>query len=278
MSRKFRSLAKKAIYGYLPGTSGSFPYFGSKVFFPPGAGSFDIICKQGIFEPDVVNVLTKLVEPNTMFFDVGANVGLMALPVLQACSTCRVTSFEPSPNSLPFLRQTVETSVHRTRWSVVAKALSDQEGQMKFFLGEAKDSLFDGLGNNRQIQHQRSVTVPVGTLDKEWQALGEPEVSLIKIDVEGAEGLVLDGGLELLKTQTPSLVVEWYEDYLRPLGTCPERLLVMAQDFGYRAFSIPSGVPIDEASALKVQMMICSNFLLLPSSSPRRRQVSILAS
>jgi FkbM family methyltransferase len=248
------------------------------VFFPRGAAVFEIICKQGFFEPEIVNFLIKLVKPDTMFFDVGANIGLMAVPVLSANPTCRVASFEPSPNSLPFLRKTVETSVYRTRWSVVAKALCDQEGQMEFFLGEAKDSLFEGLGNHRQIQHQRSVSVPVSTLDKEWQVLGKPEVSLVKIDVEGAEGLVLDGGLELLKTQTPNLVVEWYEDYLRPLGTCPERLLALAQELGYRVFSIPTGVPIDEPSALKVQMMICSNFLLLPSSSSRRGQVSSLAS
>ncbi len=262
MSNRLRTLAKKLVYGYVPGFAGSFPYFGSKVFFPHGALIFDLICEQGVFEPEIVNLLTKLAKPDTTVFDVGANIGLMALPMLHACSTCQVVSFEPSPNSLPFLRQTVEKSNHRNRWLVVEKALGDVEGQVNFFLGDPKSSMLEGFGGHRNLAGQRSVTVPVSTLDKEWQDLGKPPVSLIKIDVEGAEGLVLRGARALMKTIGPDLVVEWYAEYLRPFGTPPELLFTLSQEFDYRLFSIPMGVPINDLATLRVQMLICSNFLL----------------
>jgi FkbM family methyltransferase len=264
---RIRSLGKKLVYGYLPGTAGAFPYYGSKVYFPRGSAVFDLICKNGIFEPEIVHLLLKLTRAETTIFDVGANLGLMALPMLQACRTCRVVSFEPSPNSLRFLRQTVEACTHRSRWSIVEKALSDVEGQSEFFLAATTNSMFDGLRSQERTGHQTSVTVPVSTLDKEWRELGRPTVSVIKIDVEGAEGLVLKGARELLKEMTPALVIEWVEDYLLRYDTPAEMILSIASEFDYRLFSVPTGVPIDDHSSLRVQMITCSNFLLVKRTS-----------
>ena len=102
--------------------------------------------------------------------DVGANLGLMAIPVLRDCPECRVVSFEPSPGTLPFLQQTWAASPHRDRWIVVDHALSDAEGELDFTVGTPADALFEGFKSHERITGGRVVKVPVSTLDAEWRA------------------------------------------------------------------------------------------------------------
>ncbi len=96
--------------------------------------------------------------------DVGANIGLMAIPVLRVCPTCRVVSFEPSPNSLPFLKRTVAASLWSERWTVVGKGLSNSEGELDFAIGDPKNALFEGFKSGGRLVGGRLVRVPVSTL------------------------------------------------------------------------------------------------------------------
>jgi FkbM family methyltransferase len=260
----FRKRFKQWLYGSCPGFAGSFPYFGFQVYFPPGSKSFVAACQQGIFEAEIVRVLQMLTQPRTHVLDVGGNIGLMAIPVLHHCPTCKVVSFEPSPSSLPYLRRTVSESGCADRWFVVEKALSNHAGEFDFAVGHPQDALYEGFKSAGRIAGPRMVKVPVSTLDLEWKRLGCPQVSVIKIDAEGAEALVLDGGAEVLDTCRPHVIVEWYADYLQAFDTRPEELLRAAQRCGYGIYSIPSGVHICDARTLGVQMLNCSNFLLVP--------------
>ncbi len=94
--------------------------------------------------------------------------------------------------------------------------------------------------------------------------MGRPDVSIVKIDVEGAEGLVLDGGPALFEAQRPAVLIEWHEPYLRRFETPMEQLVSFARLHDYRIYSVPVGVPVDDARTLGVQMIDCQNFLLLP--------------
>lgn len=260
---RLRARTKYCIYTFLPGFAGQFPYYGTRVHFRPGSPIFRVVCESGIYEPHVVNALIPLVRPGTTVFDVGANIGLMAIPVLHSCATCRVVSFEPSPNSVPYLRRTVNGSAYRDRWMVVEKGVSRQPGMSEFAIGGPKDALFEGFKSQDRLSRPRAIVVEVSSLDAEWHQLGCPEVSVIKIDVEGAEGLVLEGAYELIKSCHPSLVLEWYEPYLQTYRTPVNRLLSVASELGYKVFALPGGVPIDDARSFLLQRTMCSNFVLL---------------
>jgi FkbM family methyltransferase len=259
-----RRQAKYWWYTSVPGVAGRVPYYGTTVHFPPRAPVFRVMCENGRFEPDIIDRLVELTRPDTTVFDVGANLGLMAIPVLHGCQSCRVVSFEPSPNSLAFLRKTVAGSGYGARWHVVEKALAARPGQLDFAIGRPEDALFEGLKSGDRIANARTIVVPVSTLDDEWIALGSPAVSVVKIDVEGAEGQVLEGARALLAAEQPVLLIEWYTPYLQRFGTPPIALLAAAASYRYRIFSVPLGIPVTDAVALRAQMLSCQNFLLLP--------------
>ena len=263
-----RQLAKYWFYNSVPGISGRFPYFGTLVHFPKNAVVFKAVCDQGIFESDIVQRMVKLAKPGTTVFDVGANLGLMSVPVLQECRDCRVVSFEPSPNSLPYLERTRAGSAHRERWMVIGAAVADRSGELDFTIGSGTDALFEGFRPSARISGAKTIRVPVTTLDDSWRRLGDPVVSLIKIDVEGAEAGVFRGATALLDRCRPAIVVEWAAAYLERYQTQPSDLLRVAGRYHYRIFTIPGGVPVDDDRALAAQMIDCDNFLML-AAAPR---------
>jgi FkbM family methyltransferase len=256
---------KKWLFGRCPGLAGSFRYLGVKVFFPPGSRSFAAACDQGIFEVENVRVLQSMTKPDTTVFDVGANIGLMAIPLLAQVPGCRVISFEPSENTVPYLRKTIEGSPYKQRWSLVAKAVGRDSGRVSFSLSSKKNSLFDGLKSTGRVPEASAIEVEMTTLDEIWRNAGRPKISVIKVDVEGAELQVLEGAAECLRQEKPSLLLEWNGKNLKAYDCPPNSLCDFAVRNGYGLYSIPNGTKVDGPQELALQMVFTESFLLMPA-------------
>jgi FkbM family methyltransferase len=262
---RLRKRLRYWLYGHCPGLAGSFPYYGTRVHFPRGSMGFREACLQNVFEADNVRLLQHLVKPHTTYLDIGANIGLMAIPILNACPDCLVVSFDPSPNSLPYLRRTVSESRFADRWTIVPRALSDSRGQAEFCLASKELSMFDGLRDTHRVTVAQSVTVDVSTLDAEWERLGRPAVSAIKCDVEGNELAILNGAGALLDRDRPFVLVEWNEENLRAYGCHPAEILGFCGRSGYRLFALPNFIGVDSALELGLHMTEVESFLLAPA-------------
>ena len=75
---------------------------------------------SGIFEYDNYVLIRQWIRPNSTYFDVGSNIGVMAIPFLKENPTCFVASFEPSPLTYSFLQLTHAGS--GSRRSVITNA------------------------------------------------------------------------------------------------------------------------------------------------------------
>ncbi len=259
-----RRKLKKWLYGSCPGLAGSFPYCGVKTYFPKGSSIFARACEQGIYEASITRLLVGLTRPGTTMLDVGANIGLTSLPVLHARPTAKVISFEPSPNTLGSLRRTRDESALTDRWQVMGKAAGRAPGTIDFFISSADLGDFDSLVDTGRSGERRKVTVDVTTLDEVWEQQGRPAVSVIKIDVEGAETDVLAGARKLVESERPHIILEWYEDNLKPYGYDPASLLDIAAGLNCKVVSVPGLVPVDNAGVLKVHMITADAFMLVP--------------
>lgn len=256
--RKYRQW----LHSRVPGLQGRFSYFGTTVHFPPGSWSFSMACEQGIYEWDNVQLLRLLVRPGTWMFDVGANIGLMAVPVLRAIPDGKVLSFEPSPNSAPWLEKTVAGSPYGDRWRLVRKAAGATIGETEFCVSPQQASYYDGVVDTHRVEGGRTEKVPTTTLDTEWAALGRPEVSVIKIDVEGWESEVLKGASELMSSQRPRILLEWNAANLAANGIDPHSLLEIAAAANYRVFTVQEFMEITNSAVLDLQMLRGESFLL----------------
>ncbi len=124
---------------------------------------------------------------------------------------------------------------------------------------------YDGLADTtRATGGTEAIRVPMTTLDTEWQALGSPMVSVIKIDVEGAEMQVLNGASHCLEQTRPCVLLEWNAINLAANHQPVAAILDFARLARYQIYEIQAMVPIADECTLRVHMTRGENFLLVP--------------
>ncbi len=182
------------------------------------------------FDPVELELVRASVRSGSWAIDAGANVGVYTITA--ALAGARVLAVEADADYVPRLRD----NLARNRIAdadVVVAAAGDADGEVE--LNVADDRSFSSI---KQVESYAASgltrTVPLRRLDTLWAERGEPDVSFVKIDVEGAEVDVLRGASRLLDRCRPALIVE-----VRPGSTEPEvrRLL---EPLGYRDVT-PSG-------------------------------------
>lgn len=186
-----------------------------------------------------------------LIVDVGANEGRFSAAVLSLAPEARIVAVEPAPEPLERLRRRIG---ERPNVSVVAGAVSDRKGQATFVV--------TGHDNNSSLRRPRpemermlqdpgwrvtdEITVPTTTLD---ELVGSREVALLKLDVQGGEREVLDGGrLALAHTAAVLLEVTFVSHYEGD-ATFEELHAKLAQSgFHLVGMSSPARSPAGEAT------------------------------
>ena len=169
----------------------------------------------GDAEPEVQDALAELIEPGQTVYDVGANIGFFTI----LCSRLvgpqgKVYAFEPIPENVVTLRHNIALN-KLTNVVVVEQALSASTGTAEMFVSPW--SAFHSLnvdGASKRENHGPDggqITVETVTLDEFVQRDGVSAPDLIKLDVEGAELLVVEGMRETLHTVQPLLLVEVHD-------------------------------------------------------------------
>lgn len=157
-------------------------------------------------EPEL-RQLQRLLAPGDVFIDVGANIGLYALKAARLVGpTGRVLALEPGAEAHARLASNLALNAYH--WAEPIKAAaSDRDGSAVLHhvpLGDDPQA-FSLVANARAVEGEEVETV---TLDTLVDGCGLARVDLIKIDVEGAEALVIAGGRRMLETFRPGVIFE----------------------------------------------------------------------
>jgi len=198
-------------------------------------------------EPEMA-LLPALVATGDRVIDVGGNRGTYAYCFDKLGA--RVEVFEPNPICLRVLR---DWSEGRSSVNVHAVALSASNGTAELAIPidesgvehDASASIEHGVGTDVRLE-----TVPIATLD----SFGFRDVSLIKIDVEGHELSVIEGGLSTIAASSPALLIEIEQRHLaKPIGASFGRITSL----GYEGFFLRSGklAPLAEFDPARHQVL-----------------------
>jgi FkbM family methyltransferase len=164
----------------------------------------------GRYEPAVVSEILRLAETSRIAYDVGANVGYITLALAHHMRNGgKIYAFEPVPSNVEALRKLTALNNLDERVQVFPMAIGDITGEQKLTMfGSTSMHLLEAAVNGQDTSICPSMTVGSTTLDSFVLEENNPAPDLIKIDVEGAEALVLKGGLRTLAAYSPSIVVE----------------------------------------------------------------------
>lgn len=140
-------------------------------------------------------VLSEL-QPGDVFLDIGAHFGYYTVPAAQRIGRDgQVIAVEADGRNISFLKKSLESNLRPAvlkRVEVIEAAVSDGVGEARLYEGHER-----GMFSMRDWQNSKHWTsVQTTTLDR---VIGDTVVDVIKIDVEGAEPLVLEGGARTLQ-------------------------------------------------------------------------------
>ena len=218
--------------------------------------------ETGCYEPDSVLTLTSILKKGDTFLDIGASFGQYALLASKIVGdTGRVVAFEPDPVSFSWLADNVRRN-RLTNVVIEPIALGEQNGTLDLYIGSPQNL---GTTSFRQQYNfsGRRVRVPVCSLDEYCEAHGVTCVNAIKLDVEGAELLVLRGASNVLAMR-PTFIVEFEESNQQRFGFSCAQLERLLAACGYQLYGIGSHGAIAPYADHDVRMMPTRNVLARP--------------
>jgi len=244
---------------------GVYTYYGQKIYFPKNSVIFNRVIDEGIYEHSILSIINPLIKPNTEVFDIGANIGIMSIPLLTVHKTITLISAEASPNSLPFLKKTNDLSIDKYRWTIIDKAISENEGKINLYTSDSSNGAYDSLGDTKRIEFTKITEIECTTIDKVWHDRNKPLVSFIKSDIEGADLLALKGGYECIESCKPSILIEWNSINIKPFGLNNKELFDFTQSLNYIIYALPHLNKITTLLDLELHSNYTENLLLIPN-------------
>ncbi|MDD5109704.1 MAG: FkbM family methyltransferase [Patescibacteria group bacterium] len=192
------------------------------------------------FEPLTTKVFEGVIKPGMTVVDLGANIGYFTLLAARLVGhEGKVFAFEPEPKNFSLLQKNISDN-HYRNIVAVQSAVTDKIATVKLFLSRTNK------GGHSLLPPQDSegaVLVPSMSINS-YFANSPSHIDLIKMDIEGAEPLALNGMEEVLK-KNPNiiLITEFNPTVIRKGGCRPELFLQMLQ----RHF--PTIIEIDEENS-----------------------------
>ena len=200
-----------------------------------------------------INQMSRYIEPGSCVIDIGANVGFFTRGFARAAGKDGVIlAFEPQ--TVPRSILTVASFFKRNQnIQILPFALGETSGMLTLNIPfKAKGSVGINLAHGGDPEEMaerftlKSETVPLARLDDVLTRYDLGPISMIKIDVEGAELNVLRGAAQTLRTHKPVIICE-IDGREHRFGGSSEALVSFLAELGYLPFSLESGdqLPLD---------------------------------
>lgn len=180
----------------------------------------DTVFKGSIdkYDPQTIAVLKKYLVPGSNCIDIGAHFGHILREILKYAPSGNHFAFEPIPALYEKLQKDFGKKVR-----VFNLALSDSKGSSEFTLFTDKPAL-SGFKKRPDFGNQKVETFSVKTEKLDEIIPADIKIDLIKIDVEGAEVIVLRGAKETLRRNKPVVLFEFSSGGGSMYNTRPEEV------------------------------------------------------
>lgn len=206
------------------------------------------ILRTGEWQPEIWQAMAPELLPGSVFLDVGAHIGYFSLKAAVAVGKSgRVVAFEPNPETVALLNDNVRAS-GANNVTVEPIACTDREQTLTLYAaGEINTGMSSLARANANVTEEgpKPYTVRGRPIDAVVRELNLNRVDAIKIDVEGAELLVLKGTLDTLKRFHPKLVIELVPEQLASFKATPEEVRALIREVGYTHVKPLNSPPTD---------------------------------
>jgi FkbM family methyltransferase len=166
----------------------------------PGDVISGCVAFNGFYELGLTNHMARHAAKGGVLVDVGANMGYFSLLWAGLNPSAKVVAFEASPRNVDLFQNNVKQNHLEGRITVIPKAAGDHAGTISFDTGPVEQTGWGGISAGALAN---SIPVPMVRLDEQLPGV---RIDVLKIDVEGADTLVLFGCERLLKGQNIKII------------------------------------------------------------------------
>lgn len=210
-----------------------YPFWGRQIKCWPDSQASRWLVMNYMLEWEEFDLIKRYLRPADVALDVGANIGLYTLWLSQFAND--VHAIEPDPANyerlcenvgLNALNQTFGMTTSGLRVKTVRLALSDQRGMLRFTAGKDMENRLSEAGEQ---------SVPASTLDDYCRTFGIHRIAYLKVDIEGAEFMMLKGAREMLARQAIGILqIELIDKQLRVFGSSCAEVVSLLESHGYK--------------------------------------------
>jgi FkbM family methyltransferase len=186
------------------------------------------ILNGGVWAAEETYAMNKLLKPGSVVFDIGANIGYFTLLMSKLVGVNgQVHSFEPMDYAFERLRSNmiINPTLPLHNITLNNKALS--------WCNEAKIECFESQFSSKVLAHSERKLIDFVTLDGYFAASLLDRLDFIKIDVDGYDYHVIQGGVKVLRRYKPMVMAELCNRALVERGVDVVKYLTLFLECGY---------------------------------------------
>lgn len=180
------------------------PYAGLAFEMSPQLLGSRMVVYYSAYEPEVTSLLSQVVHPGMVVFNVGAHLGIHALYMAKLLKNQgAVYAFEPCPENFLLLQRNVKNNqLFGQRIFAVRQAVGASDGPAGLTIGDT-----DGTHHLTRLGEAATLEVEVTTLDR-FCSMTHQRADLILVDIEGEELSLLNGSEDLIRSCKPRFILE----------------------------------------------------------------------
>lgn len=180
------------------------------------------------YERDYLAKCLSILTSQDVFYDIGAYVGSWSILAAKQQPSCQIYSFEPEPNCYEKVNRNVKLNKLTKQICVLPLAISNCKGRSELFSSGVAGKCASLKNTNRHLKRLRVDTYSVDELVEDEII---PQPTVVKIDAEGAEALILEG---MKRHQPRNLFIEIHPEFLvKHFDSSPQKVWETLISQGY---------------------------------------------
>jgi FkbM family methyltransferase len=211
-----------------------------------------IIRFHGTPDLDDVATYTKFLQNGDVYIDVGANIGFNAIIASKLVGpTGKVYAFEPDAKNFELLKYNIEMN-ELSNVILIQKAVMEESKTAT--LMRSRINFGDHRVNFAAKDHYIGPKIECVSLDDFFESLTYQDlirIKLIKIDAQGSDAKVLQGGKEFFRKHRPHIIIEFAPAHLKNAGNSPFDIFSFIERHNY----IPNKMNLQNAIKNNVDIL-----------------------
>jgi len=186
---------------------------------------FNNVLSNFYYEDNMIDFYEELLKTDSVCIDAGANVGILSI-YMSMFTSGKIYAFEPVPQIFEALQKTIESNDMKNV-EIFNVALGNKNSKETFSFNVEHNGGCRTLNEFNKGFHvhplDESIEVNMITLDDFVKDHNVDKLDLLKMDVEGFEQQVFEGGINTIEKFRPDIVSEFCHHMIKDVGLNPEQ-------------------------------------------------------